>query len=113
LVLEWIGLAAQAWARRLAFVRMAERMEDAERAALDGDVGARRSVAGRSRFAWLRDTPDAPMRPLWQLARAYCAADPARPIVVAGDEAESDSRFRCYRRPATGLPPHRFVRYMF
>jgi hypothetical protein len=59
-VLERIGLAARARARRLAFARLAEGMGDAERAALDGMLKPDPVLRGRSRFAWLRDTPEAP-----------------------------------------------------
>jgi hypothetical protein len=59
-VLERIGLAARARARRLAFARLTEGMGDAERAALDGMLKPDPALRGRSRFAWLRDAPEAP-----------------------------------------------------
>jgi TnpA family transposase len=59
-VLERIGLAARARARRLAFARLVEGMDNAERAALDGMLVPDPALRGRSRFAWLRDAPEAP-----------------------------------------------------
>lgn len=59
-VLERIGLAARARARRLAFARLAEGMGDAERVALDALLVPDPALRGRSRFAWLRDAPEAP-----------------------------------------------------
>lgn len=59
-VLERIGLAARARARRLAFARLAEGMGDAERVALDALLVPDPALRGRSRFAWLRDVPEAP-----------------------------------------------------
>jgi hypothetical protein len=54
-VLERIGLAARARARWLA-----EGMDDAEGAALDALLVPDPALRGRSRFAWLRDVPEAP-----------------------------------------------------
>ncbi|SDB71600.1 Tn3 family transposase [Belnapia rosea] len=59
-VLERIGLAARARARRLAFARLTEGMGDAERAVLDGMLAPDPALRGRSRLAWLRDAPGAP-----------------------------------------------------
>ncbi len=59
-VLERIGLAARARARRQAFARLAEGMDDAERAALGGMLAPDPALRGRSRFTWLRDAPEAP-----------------------------------------------------
>lgn len=59
-VLERIGLAARARARRLAFARLAEGMGDGERAALDAVLASEPTLRGRSRLAWLRDAPEAP-----------------------------------------------------
>jgi hypothetical protein len=51
-MLERVGLAAPVRARRLAFARMAEGMDDAERAALNGMLIPDPVVRDRSRFAW-------------------------------------------------------------
>jgi hypothetical protein len=58
----WSGSpsAARARASRLAFARLTEGMGDAERAALDGMLVPDPALRGRSRFAWLRDAPQAP-----------------------------------------------------
>ena len=58
-VLERIGLAARARARHRTFNALADGITESERISLDGllvtDPGVR-----RSRFAWLRDAPEAP-----------------------------------------------------
>ncbi len=59
-VLERIGLAARARARRLAFTRLIEGIGDAERTTLDAMLRPDPALRGRSRLAWLRDVPEAP-----------------------------------------------------
>jgi TnpA family transposase len=59
-VLERIGLTARTRARRLAFARLTEGMDDAERTALDTMLKPDPALRGRSRLAWLRDAPEAP-----------------------------------------------------
>ena len=59
-VLERIGLMARVRARRHAFERLAEGLEEAERAALDGLLAADPELRGRSRYTWLRDLPESP-----------------------------------------------------
>jgi len=58
-VLERIGLAARARARQRTFQVLADGTTEAERMALDGLLVTDPAVR-RSRFAWLRDAPEAP-----------------------------------------------------
>ena len=58
-VLERIGLAARARARQRTFHALANGITEAERVALDGLLVTDPAVR-RSRFAWLRDVPEAP-----------------------------------------------------
>ena len=58
-VLERIGLAARVRARKRAFEVLAEGLTDTERAKLDGLLATDPELR-RSRFAWLRDQPEAP-----------------------------------------------------
>ncbi|MFC7478250.1 Tn3 family transposase [Dankookia sp. GCM10030260] len=59
-VLERIGLAARARARRLALARLTQGIGNAERAALDAVLKPDPALRGRSRLVWLRDAPQAP-----------------------------------------------------
>ncbi|MDT7953463.1 MAG: DUF4158 domain-containing protein [Acetobacteraceae bacterium] len=58
-VLERIGLAARARARQRTFHALADGITEAERSALQGLLVTDPAVR-RSRFAWLRDAPEAP-----------------------------------------------------
>jgi len=58
-VLERIGLAARARARRQTFKALVDGVTEAEQVALDGLLVTDPAVR-RSRFAWLRDAPEAP-----------------------------------------------------
>ncbi len=58
-VLERIGLAARARARQRTFKALADGITEAEQVALDGLLVTDPAVR-RSRFAWLRDAPEAP-----------------------------------------------------
>jgi hypothetical protein len=58
-VLERIGLAARARARKRTFQTLVDGLTDTEHAALDGLLATDPALR-RSRFAWLRDVPDAP-----------------------------------------------------
>ena len=58
-MLERIGLAARARARQRTFHVLADGITEAERIALDGLLVTDPAVR-RSRFAWLRDAPEAP-----------------------------------------------------
>ncbi len=58
-VLERIGLAARARARRTAFHVLADGLTDADQADLAGLLAIDASIR-RSRFAWLRDCPESP-----------------------------------------------------
>ncbi len=58
-VLERIGLAARARARQRTFQVLADGVTEAEQAALDGLLATDPAIR-RSRFAWLRDAPEAP-----------------------------------------------------
>lgn len=58
-VLERIGLAARARARQRTFKALADGVTEAEQVALDGLLVTDPTVR-RSRFAWLRDAPEAP-----------------------------------------------------
>ena len=58
-VLERIGLAARARARKKTFEVMVDGLTHTERAALDGMLVTDPALR-RSRFAWLRDAPEAP-----------------------------------------------------
>ena len=57
-VLERIGLAARARARQRTFRALVDEMTEAERSALDGLLVTDPALR-RSRFAWLRDAPEA------------------------------------------------------
>ena len=58
-VLERIGLAARARARKRTFQTLVDGLTDTEHAALDGLLATDPALR-RSRFAWLRDIPEAP-----------------------------------------------------
>jgi Domain of unknown function (DUF4158) len=58
-VLERIGLAARARARKRTFQTLVDGLTDTEHAALDGLLATDPALR-RSRFAWLRDVPEAP-----------------------------------------------------
>ncbi len=58
-VLERIGLAARARARQRTFQALADEITETEQTALDGLLVTDPAV-WRSRFAWLRDAPEAP-----------------------------------------------------
>ncbi len=58
-VLERIGLAARARARRRAFELLADGLTEVQRTALDGLLVPDPELR-RSRFAWLRDVPESP-----------------------------------------------------
>jgi len=58
-VLERIGLAARGRARRQTFEALLDGLNEAEKATLDGLLVTDPAVR-RSRFAWLRDAPEAP-----------------------------------------------------
>src|SRR3954447_21329497 len=58
-VLERIGLAARARARKRTFQTLVDGLTNTEHAALDGLLATDPALR-RSRFAWLRDVPEAP-----------------------------------------------------
>ncbi|MGI4795848.1 MAG: Tn3 family transposase, partial [Janthinobacterium lividum] len=83
-VLERIGLAARARARQRTFHALADGITEAERTALDSLLVTDPAVR-RSRFAWLRDAPEAPAPK--NMVALLDRLDWMRDVGVAGDRA--------------------------
>jgi TnpA family transposase len=81
-VLERIGLAARARARQRTFHILADGITEAERTALDGLLVTDPAVR-RSRFAWLRDAPEAPAPT--NMVALLDRLDWVRGVGIAGD----------------------------
>jgi hypothetical protein len=81
-VLERIGLTARARARQRTFHALTDGITEAERAALDGLLVTDPTVR-RSRFAWLRDAPEAPAPT--NMVALLDRLDWVRNVGVAGD----------------------------
>jgi hypothetical protein len=81
-VLERIGLAARARARQRTFHALADGITEAEQIALDGLLVTDPAVR-RSRFAWLRDAPEAPAPT--NMVALLARLDWVRDVRVAGN----------------------------